>query len=109
MNPKSKHVQLVWNREKRTAVVTVHYQDIDGCLYPKSGDQSFTLDLQEAKDGWKDLAPMLTLTADNPFPRRLRISSNGKLLDLMLWLPLYDALSRFTEVIDLGLPLEPDE
>lgn len=108
MNVKSKHVQLVWNREKRTAVVTVHYQEIDGCLYPKIGDQSFSMELKEAKDGWKDLAPMLIHLAKTSFPQRLRLS-NGKLLDLMLWMPLEDALSRFTEVIDLGLPLEPDE
>lgn len=108
MNVKSEHVKLIWNRDNRTAVITVHYQDIDGCLHPKSGDQSFTMELKEAKDGWKDLAQMMISTANNPFPPRMRIS-NGKLLDLTLWVPLYDALSRFTEVIDLGLPLEPDE
>lgn len=108
MNVKSKHVQLVWNRENRTAAIIVHYQDIDGCLYPKFGDQSFTMELNEAQDGWRDLAPMIKLHLKDSFPQCLRIS-NGKLLHLTLWMPLHHALSRFTEVIDLGLPLEPDE
>ena len=108
MNLKSKHMQLVWNREDRTAVVTVHYQDVDGCLYPKSGDQSFAIELKEAEDAWKDLQLMLTHISNSSYPQRLRLS-DGKLLGILLWRPLLDALHRFVEVIGLGLPIEPHE
>ena len=63
---------------------------------------------QRGKRWLEGSSPMLIHLAKTSFPQRLRLS-NGKLLDLMLWMPLQDALSRFTEVIDLRLPLEPDE
>jgi hypothetical protein len=110
VNCKSNHVKLVWDPDSgagRTARIQVSAIERDGRLFPGEG-QTFDLILATPADAWVDLRKMLTLSSDCSYPVRLRLD-NGKLLDALLWLPLMDALMRFTEVVQLGLPLEPGE
>lgn len=105
MNFKSKHVKLIWDPDSgaaRTARILVSFIEKDGLLAPGE-DQTFEIILITPADAWVDLTTMLRLIGDRNYPTQLRLD-NGKLLSTLLWLPLMDALMRFVEVLELGLP-----
>lgn len=108
MNCKSEHVKLNWNRSlPGTAELVIRYIEVNGLGTGFPGAEELVINLNSVDDAWPDLQHLTTTVSNGVYPSYMSVQ--GKIMDAMLWIPVMHELMRYVEVIELGLPLEPNE